>query len=351
MKSIKNNITDIASPTDGAEPSTVKASEHSIQLHTVNFEVYKLIKISDLGMLKVFEDNETLYWLDVVGVHDTAIYSTICESLQINPASIEDLYNSHERSKVCSIDDNVFINLHIIPEQGTGKGEYEYVRFLIKDNLIISFRDSEKISFKGIYKNLEKPNSQARTPYSSFLLYLLLDAIVDHYFEMFNTIENEVDRFDQQISEESKEISIKEFYKKKRQIIHIRKSIRQLHDTTTILLQERFKVFRGKDHLYFHDLDVYVSRLIDEIELYHDLLGNLREMHLSNLNNAMNDTMRVLTIYASVFIPLTFVCSLYGMNFYNMPGLNSVYGYVIVWAVLIIMGIIGLIYFKRKKWL
>ena len=220
------------------------------------------------------------------------------------------------------------------------------------ENTVISFQEPEGgDAFDIIRTRLRQAKGRVRKLGADYLFYALMDAVVDWYFNAIEKIGDKVEAIEEEIINDPKHESLIELYNLKRQVIYLRKQVWPLRDMLSNLLRSESHLITANTQLFLRDLQDHSTRIIDTVETYRDLLSGMMDIYLSNNANKMNEVMKVLTIMSSIFIPVTFIAGVYGMNFEFMPELKSPYGYAAIWGVMLcVMG--GLvIYFKKKKWM
>lgn len=305
-------------------------------------------------------DEETVYkaidegrhiWIDICGLADISIILGILKGFQVHPLIIEDVFNTKQRPKLDVIEDYLYVVVKLLRpklEDQFSMGS-EQLSIIMKKNILISIRETESYEFSTLYKRLETETSLVREKGSDYLIYLMLDTIVDDYFHIVEATAEELQVIEKHLLEDSEQINIRQLYAFKRQTIIMRKTIAPIRDIIHLLIQESDNRTLKKFELYLLDLHDHCIRLLEDLDLQREIINSLLDLYLSIQNNRMNDTMKTLTIFASLFIPLTFIAGVYGMNFEYMPELKWLYSYP---AVLLIMAVIAgamLYHFKRKK--
>jgi magnesium transporter len=289
-------------------------------------------------------------WIDVSGLADSCLITDICKEYGIHPLVIEDLLNTRQRPKLDLVGDFLFIVFKLL-EQEDDQFNYSTEQFslLLKERLLLTFRESESYDFSSIYHRLSAEQSLVREHSVDYLSYLILDYIVDGYFNFVEATGQLLEQVEDQLIRQPDSMHLQSFYSLKRRILTLRNIIAPLCDIAHLLLADPGPMIKSHYNLYFRDLHDHCVRLVESIDLHREMSLNMLDIYLSSLNNRLNETMKILTLFASVFIPLTFLSSVYGMNFKFMPELGWRYGYPIFWAVMCILAAVMLYYFKRKK--
>ena len=228
----------------------------------------------------------------------------------------------------------------------------EQLAIVLCENTVISFQEPHSgDAFDIIRLRLRQSKGRVRKLGADYLAYALMDAVVDCYFTAIEKIGDKIEEIEEEIISDSDKKSLLQLYHLKREMIYLRKQVWPMRDMINNMIRSETKLINDSSDIYLRDLSDHVTRIIDTVETYRDLLSGIMDIYLSTNANRMNEVMKVLTIMSSIFIPVTFIAGVYGMNFENMPELKTQNGYFITWGVMLFI-IIGLIvYFKRKKWM
>lgn len=321
------------------------------QVYIYDEQTYQLHKIYDAEVANKAIEEGAHVWIDICGLADISAIESILNGFQVHPLIIEDIFNTRQRPKLDAINDYLFLVVKLLQLKNQDKLGFgsEQLSLIMKQNLLISIRETNSYDFSSLYSKLRVEPSLVRQKGSDYLIYLLLDTIIDDYFRFVEHTGNQLQDIETQLLEGTEQVQIHQLYTLKRQTIIMRKTIAPIRDIIHLLIKESDNRTLKKFELYLLDLHDHCIRLLEEIDLQRELTNSLLDMYLSIQNNRMNETMKTLTIFASLFIPLTFIAGVYGMNFEFMPELKWKYSYP---AVLLIMGIIAglmLYHFKRKK--
>ena len=289
-------------------------------------------------------------WINVEGVHNTSLIEKLGKMYNIHPLTMEDIVHIDQRPKFEDYDHYLVAILKMIKYETEVHGE-QLSLVLFKDT-VISFQEPEGgDAFDIIRTRLRQAKGRVRKLGADYLFYALMDAVVDWYFNAIEKIGDKVEAIEEEIINHPKSESLIQLYNMKREVIYLRKQVWPLRDMINNLLRSDSEFITPNTQLFFRDLQDHSTRIIDTVETYRDLLSGMMDIYLSTNSNKMNEVMKLLTIMSSIFIPVTFIAGVYGMNFDFMPELKSPYGYAGIWLVMLsIMG--GLVYyFKKKKWL
>jgi magnesium transporter len=228
----------------------------------------------------------------------------------------------------------------------------EQLSLVLLKNTVISFQEpTGGDAFDIIRARLRQSKGRVRKLGADYLFYALMDAVVDVYFTAIEKIGDKLEVIEEEVISNPRMESLKQLYDLKREVIYLRKQVWPLRDMVSNLIRNENPLITDNTQIFLRDLQDHTTRIIDTVETYRDLLSSIMDIHLSNNANKMNEVMKVLTVMSSIFIPVTFISGVYGMNFEDMPGLKTPYAYYLVWGLMLSV-IIGLIiYFKKKKWI
>ncbi|KTD49286.1 magnesium/cobalt transporter CorA [Legionella quateirensis] len=345
-----------ASSKTGLLPGTaVYVGEHPpkpthISVHIYDTQSYEMLNNFHIEKINSALSDGKHIWIDVAGLGDSNKITKICSEYKIHPLVIEDLLNTRQRPKLDIIEDYLFIVFKLL-ETPLDQLTYSTEQFslIIKHNLLITFRESDSYDLSPIYKRLNAEHSLVREHGSDYLTYLLMDYIVDDYFNFVEETSILLEKIEDQLIKKPETIELQSLYTTKRRTITLRKTIAPLRDIVHLLLTDDGGLINDRYNLYFRDLYDHCIRLVESIDLHREMSASMLDIYLSTLNNRMNETMKILTMFASIFIPLTFIVGVYGMNFQFMPELGWRYGYPMVMTGMTVLAVLMLYYFKRKK--
>jgi len=291
-------------------------------------------------------------WIHVEGLQNVALIEHLGKAYHIHPLTIEDILNVDQRPKVEDFEGYVFITLKMLTwNEKKQTFSTAQVSFVLGKNFLLSFQESENTYFKSIRERLKSSTRQRmRQQGSDYLVYRLMDAIVDYYFVVLEGLGDQIEEIENAIITDPKPQNTRSIYRLKRQVMIIRKSIWPMREAISHLIQME-ETFTPFTRIYLRDLYDHVVQAIDTVETCRDILASMLDVYLSSLTNRMNEIMKTLTIIATIFIPITFIASFYGMNFQDMPELHWRHGYAMVIGVMLSMTCVMLVYFRRKRWI
>ncbi len=289
-------------------------------------------------------------WLDIDGVHKVELIEAIGKTYGIHPLTLEDIVHLDQRPKFEEYDNYVMGVMKMISYNN--KVDSEQLSLLLLKDTVITFQEPNNYdAFDVIRNRLRQAKGRVRKLGADYLFYALMDAVVDCYFHALEKIGDEVEDIEEEIIHNSSKSSLKKLYALKRELIFLRKQAWPIRDLISNMIRSETELITENTGLFLRDLLDHSIRIIDSIETYRDLLSGIMDVHFSNTSHKMNEVMKFLTIMSTLFIPVTFVVGIYGMNFEYMPELKSAYGYPITWGVMIAMMLGQLIFFRKKGWL
>jgi len=315
-----------------------------------NIEEHRIESIDEI--LK-YKESDTVTWVIIEGLTNVDIVERIGTMFDIHQLVLEDILNTHQRPKFEEYDDHLFIVLKcLLPEKDQFSVTYEQISLLVLKNFVFAFKEKKDELFHPIMQRIRSSNGRLRNLRADYLTYTILDTIVDQNFILIDSLDDAITSLeDILLTSEPVKNTLNTIQKLKREIISIRKHVSPVRELIAAMLRSESPLIDEKTHIYLRDVSDHAIRVSESIESYREILTGLLDIYISSVSNKMNETMKVLTVFASIFIPLTFLTGIYGMNFEYMPELHWKWAYPVLWTVFIILPIILLIYFRRKKWL
>lgn len=329
----------------------INLDERSTKLIYTKYNKDEFIK-EEIEIIEEFiedEDGKYVRWLDVIGLSDEKVLTDICDKFHIHPLVIEDILNIDQVPKVEDYENSLFVvakNI-ILEEDGLSQ---EQISFMIYKDKLISFRFKETGIFDEIKGRL-RDGTALRKNNPDDLLYALMDIIVDKYFIIMEDIGNKLDDLEDETLENPDKSILEKVYLLKRELITIRNILWPMRNTISSISKNEYDIINGNTIYYFRDIYDHIIQIIDINETYREIASSMLEIYLSSIGNKTNDVMKVLTIYSTIFIPLTFIAGVYGMNFKYMPELYWKYSYASFWIISIIITIYMIRFFKKKGWM
>jgi magnesium transporter len=299
-----------------------------------------------------FKDKPTVTWINIDGLHEVDLIEKLGGHFGLHPLLLEDILNTEQRPKLEESENYIFFVLKMIsPDGEDNQTKVEQVSVVLGANFVISLQEHEGDVFNAVRDRLRKSRGRIRKVGADYLAYALLDAIVDNYFSVLENVGEKIEDTEQQLTTNPGTQTLQLIRKLKNEMIFLRKSVWPLRELISGLLRLETSLVQQSTLAYIRDVYDHTIQVIDTIESYRDMVSGMLDIYLSSISNRMNEVMKVLTIFASIFIPLTFIAGIYGMNFQNMPELNWQWGYFGILGFMAVVVIVLVIYFKRKKWL
>ncbi|MDY6931671.1 MAG: magnesium/cobalt transporter CorA [Halobacteriota archaeon] len=299
-----------------------------------------------------FKDEPTVTWINIDGIHDIEIIEKIGKHFGIHPLILEDILNTAHRPKMEDLGDYIFIVLKMLYYDGKEKEiKTEQVSLILGKQFVISFQERKGDVFDPIRDRIRNSKGRIRKMGGDYLAYALLDAIVDNYFIILEKIGEEIESLEEELVGSPGPETLHLIHGLKREMIFLRKSVWPLREVISTMERGESSLINESTGIYLKDVYDHTIQVIDTIETFRDVISGMLDTYLSVVSNKMNEVMKVLTIIATIFIPLTFIAGIYGMNFEYMPELGWYWGYFTVWFVMAIVAVLMVYYFRRKGWL
>ncbi|MBN1160764.1 MAG: magnesium/cobalt transporter CorA [Dehalococcoidales bacterium] len=299
-----------------------------------------------------FKDKPNVTWINIDGLHEVDIIEKLGSHFGLHPLLLEDILNTEQRPKLEESENYIFFVLKMIFSVDKDEEmQAEQVSIILGPNFVISFQERQGDVFDAVRDRIRKSKGRIRRVGADYLAYALLDAIVDSYFSVLENVGEKIEDTEQQLTVNPSTQTLQLIRKLKNEMIFLRKSVWPLRELISGFQRLETSLVQQLTGVYIRDVYDHTIQVIDTIESYRDMISGMLDIYLSSISNRMNEVMKVLTIFASIFIPLTFFAGIYGMNFENMPELSWQWGYFGLLGFMAIIIIVLVIYFKRKKWL
>ncbi|MEQ1778688.1 MAG: magnesium/cobalt transporter CorA [Nitrosomonas sp.] len=329
------------------------ASECKISVTQYNVDTLIKHEITSISELKQLQNNELITWVNVDGLSDIHIVEGIGQELNIHPLVLEDILSTHQRPKLEEYEDFLYLVIKgiSINEKKDFSLQYEQISILLLANHVITFKEKTDDTFDPIYNHLQNHNGRLRQLGSDYLAYVILDTIVDEYFIVEDGLDEIIDPLEDNILFNSNKEMLQTVQQIRRGLISMKRNISPLRELLATIQRADTPLLKEKTLRYYGDVYDHVLRVTDALESYRERISAMHDIYLSSISNKMNETMKILTIFASIFIPLTFIAGIYGMNFEYMPELKWRWAYPTLWVIFITIGVGLLAFFKKKKWM
>lgn len=295
-------------------------------------------------------DEQTITWITVDGLQDTELMEELGNIFKLHPLVLEDILNTSQRPKMQDYGDYLYIVLRSFTGTGEAELNSEQISIVLGRNFVLSFREKESTIFQPVKERLSCDVGRIRKAGADYLAHALIDNIVDNYFLVLESLEEKIEFLEDDLVRRTTPATLQAINKLKRELIFLRKSLWPLREAISTLERSDSQLISESTGIYFRDIYDHVIAVIDSVETFRDMLSNMLDIYLSAASNKLNEVMKVLTIIATLFMPLTFVAGIYGMNFKYMPELEWRWGYFIILGIMLLIALLMVFYFKRKRW-
>ncbi len=340
----------------GAPPGTVvysgKDTSEKVKITLIEYNETQFIEKNFYNFSECLEsvDPNMVKWINVDGIHKVELIEMIGKHFNIHPLTLEDIVNTNQRSKFEDYDSYVVSIMKMIYYDD--EIHSEQLSVILLEGMVISFQEIHGgDAFDMIRNRIRQGKGRIRKMGADYLAYALLDAVVDCYFTILEKFGDRIELLEEELMEEPTKETLKQLHHMKREMIFLRKAVWPMRELINNLERSETELIKPSTDIYLRDLHDHAVRVIDTVETFRDLLSGMMDIYLSSVSNRMNEVMKVLTIITTIFVPVTFIVGVYGMNFDFMPELHSKWGYPLTWFVIIITIGSLLIYFRRKKWM
>ncbi len=304
----------------------------------------KNVEVLEVELEKLPIYSKGILWLDIVGLHGVEVVKKVGEAYSIHPLVIEDVLNTSQRVKLEDYEDYIFVVIKVFTfDNGL---EVDQLSLILKENVLITFRERDYDFIDAVLKRVIAGGRGS----ADYLMYTILDAVVDSYFKILLEFSESIDKLEDEIFSRFTMETSGKLHKLKRELNRFKMAIYPVREILSFLARYDHKLVSADNRIYFRDVHDHAIRVIETSEYLRDLAMSLRELYLSNLSNRLNEIMKLLTIISTIFIPITFITGIYGMNFRYMPELEWKYGYYAILTVMSVISLMMLIYFKKKGW-
>ncbi|MGZ5008332.1 MAG: magnesium/cobalt transporter CorA [Methylobacter sp.] len=330
----------------------VHEHEHKITVISYNKSTLVNRTIKNIEELLPYQATDTVTWVIIDGLKDVSIIDDIGKHFDIHALILEDILNTHQRPKFEEFDDYLYIVIKALSLADKDFNvEYEQISLLLLDKFVFTFKEKPDALFEPLLNRLSNDKSHIRTLGTDYLTYVIMDTIVDEYFALQDSFDELIETVEDDLLTNPSAQTLNTIQKIKRELIFLRRSVSPMREMLASIQRSESQLLHEKTKRYFGDIYDHVIRVSEAMESYRDLIAGMLDIYLSSVSNKMNETMKVLTVFASIFIPLTFIAGVYGMNFEYMPELKWRWGYPALWGVFIGVTVFLLRFFKKKKWI
>lgn len=308
-------------------------------------------EMTDIDECFKLKESPTISWINVEGLSDIELIDKMGKIFEIHPLIQEDIVHTHQRPKIEEHEKTLYIVLKMLNyNESTQEIESEQISIVLGENYVITFQERQGDVFEPIRTRLRNELGRIRSMGADYLAYALIDIIVDNYFIILEKVSDRIEIIEEELVNQPSEDTLTEIYALKNEMIFLRKSVWPLREVVNRLEKNEIQFITQSVKLYLRDVYDHTIQVIETVETLRDMLGGMLDIYLSSISNKMNEVMKVLTIIATIFIPLTFIAGIYGMNFEYMPELGWRNGYFIVLIVMLAIAGYMVYFFKKKDW-
>jgi len=341
-----------------SSPGTIKylgkERETPVRFHIMDYTETEFIEkeLDHIAEILPFKESPSITWLNITGVHDEKVIHEIGDIFNIHPLVLEDIANTTQRPKVEEYAEYIFVVIKMAYyKDDTREILMEQVSLIIGKNYVISLQEKDGDILEGLRERIRNNKGKVRKLGSDYLFYGIIDAIVDHYFSILEHVGEEIEDMEEQLMQSASQELLNRIYSLKQELVYLRRSIWPMREVVSTIQRNEYDLINEDIFVYFRDVYDHAVQVVETIETFRDMSSGMLDLYLSTVSNKMNEVMKVLTIFAAIFIPLTFIAGVYGMNFEFMPELKWKLAYPVWWASIVILTVGMLIYFRKKKWL
>lgn len=327
--------------------------DHAIHLEVYDYEPNEVryFESATVESCAARRETPTTTWINVNGVHHVEQISDLGKAFGLHPLLLEDVLNVQQRPKLEMYDDHLFIVLKMLHRDAEGQLIVEHICLVLGEHYVISFQEVSGDVFDPVRQRLKMDGSRLRQRGTDYLAYALVDMMVDHFHLCVESIGNEIEEKETSFNETVGSEFLQEINNLKRTVLRLRRVVLPCRDVVGRISNPELPFFKDTTLMYIRDAHDHAVQAAENVETYREWLNNLADLYITKVGNQMNEVMKVLTLMGSIFIPLTFIVGVYGMNFDYMPELHWRYGYTGVWVVMILVGVGTIGFFKWKKWM
>ncbi len=330
-----------------------KVEKTEIRILDYDEEHLQEVEIETVDECLPFKDKPTVTWTNVEGIHEVEVLERFGDCFGLHPLTVEDVLNTDQRPKVEDFGEYIYIVLRMISYNDDREEVVtEQTSLVLGPNFVISFQEGPGGDvFDPVRERIRTGKGRMRKMGPDYLAYSLVDSIVDNYFTVLERLGENIEFLEDELVTNPRPETLQTIHDLRREMIFLRKSVWPMREVISALERGESSLIQDSTRIYLRDVYDHTIQVIDAVETLRDMLSGMLDIYLSSISNRMNEVMKVLTIIATIFIPLTLIAGIYGMNFQYMPELGWRWGYPLVWAAMIVIGGLMLLYFRRKKWL
>lgn len=335
----------------GFLPTEVADKEKS-EIHLFQYNEQVLVDKPVDSIEEISIPNNTVSWINIDGIKDSDTLISVGKKFGLHPLLLEDIASNDQRPKIEEQENQLFITLRMMEYfDSTDTFDSDQISFVLGKDYLLTFQEKKGDNFHSNRERIRNAKGKIRKCGADYLLYSLLDTIVDNYYVVLEKTGEKIENLELELIEKADKSHLQELYVLKNDVFYLKKLTWPLRELINKLIRDSNYLIKDETRMYFKDVYDHCLHIIDTIESYRDLLASMMDLYLNSVSNRLNEVMKILTVISTIFIPLTFITSVYGMNFKYMPELEMKYSYPILIVVMLIIISAQLYYFKKKRWL
>ena len=341
----------------GSRPGTLVQMEEAVapRIHLIDFSLENVeecdIEFNELDKLAQIRDRKSVTWVDIQGLGDIEVLRKVGDIFNIHPLALEDVINIPQRPKAEEYDNSVFIITCMITAPEVPSVEVEQISLFVGENYVVSFQERYGDVLEQVRTRIRQGKGPIRKSGADYLAYALMDAVIDAYYPVLEDLGEYLEELETKVIEHPTSEALQSIYCVRRELLVLRRSIFPQREVLSSMIRDQGVIFKESTTPYLRDCYDHCAQVIDVLETYREICSGLMDVYLSGLSNKMNEVMKVLTIIATIFIPLSFLAGIYGMNFEHMPELHYKWSYPLFWVMIVLVAGGMLLFFKKLGWL
>ncbi len=333
---------------------TGEKKDEKIEIHVIDYDEPNFIEqeLTEVEACIPYKSKPTVTWINVDGVHNVTMLEKLGDCFGLHRLVMEDIMNTDQRPKMEDYGEYLYIVFKMLSSGGGGEIVTEQISLILGANYVISFQEGiEGDVFNLIRERIRNSKGRIRKMGADYLAYSLLDAVVDNYFVVLEKCGDKIESIETELIGTPTQTTVQRIYQLKREMIFLHNAVWPLREVVSALGKRESSLIKESTAPYLRDVYDHVIHVIDSVDIYREMLSSMLDMYLSSVSNRLNEVMKVLTVISLIFMPITFIAGVYGMNFKHMPELEWHWGYPAALLVMVGISILMVFYFKRKKWL
>ncbi len=340
----------------GSSPGTLvhvgRQKVEKARIHVMDYDPDGLreVELQNVEECFPFRETATVTWINVDGLHQIDVIEALGRHFDIHSLTLEDILHTMQRPKLEEFEDYIFVVLRMLTEKN-GDLEDEQISMILGRNFVISFQERSGDVLEPLRERIRHGKGRVRKLGPDYLAYALIDVLVDNYFVVLEKLGDQIELLEAELVSDPTPSSMEQIYAMRTKMIMLRKSVWPLREVISRLERLGSDLIRDSTAVFLRDVYDHTIQVIDTVETYRDMTSGMLDLYLSSISNRMNEIMKMLTIIGSIFIPMTFVAGIYGMNFDYMPELKMHYGYFFAWGLMVAIAGSMFLFFRRKNWI